>query len=404
MYSNQSLSSFGASVSGNCCIVAIGFGWGAANVAGVKLCAYERGRLRLLDETDANMRVGAVCFACEGGILYVAEEHASDVRLQGSGTIRAYRLSNDKLEELGTFPSGDAYPCALAVDSRGSVLAVAHHGLNSSFGLFEESRPGYLVLHQLDDGIPSGDWQVLERQDVATSSQSYYHSVAFLDDDLVLASNTGANTIDMYCICANNAMHPVQNTILDALGSGPRNIKVLKQSRIVIFNYEFDNGFGFLFQKCLGRAHPLDPADNHSCRERRGSSRRDEANMEMVVRRINWSSNDNLTVQSNSSFAIHPYGRWAYAINRAESQIDCFTFDNRAPVLSKFASYGIDGKRARDIIVSPDGRYVFLADTDFDRILRFDIGGDGAISNPACVLETPRPTVIVAAPSTWLSN
>lgn len=393
---SQGFSTFGAAPTPiGCCIVAIGFGWSMANNSGVKLCMYEQGQFHLLDEIAVNARIGALCFARKEGMLYTAEEHSSDGRLQGSGTIRAFQVSDGRLDELDTFPSGDSYPCALAIGVQETVLAVGHHGLNSSFGLFKTTQPGHLVFHHLEGGMPTGKWQLLESRN-SSAPVSYYHSVAFLDDKTVIASNTGTGRLEVYRLASRGDTLIESETAFNTEGKSPRTIRVVQEGRAALFNYEFNSGFGLLSSQSRLPCH-FDFPDSQ-CYSYEELSPFEGCRFEAKKSFFATSPGNHSTEHSYSSFAVYPSSRFAYTINRSKSCIDCVKFNIDFSRYVKYASFHIDGGRARDIAISPDGRYAFLADTELGRILRFDIDDDGMLCNQLCVLTVPEPTTIIMIP------
>jgi 6-phosphogluconolactonase (cycloisomerase 2 family) len=84
-------------------------------------------------------------------------------------------------------------------------------------------------------------------------------------------------------------------------------------------------------------------------------------------------------------FAFHPNGRWLYAIQEEASNVVFFRYD---PDLGSLAAQqtlstlpsGFAGSNfASEILVSPDGRFLYAANRLDDSIASFSIGADGKL-------------------------
>jgi 6-phosphogluconolactonase (cycloisomerase 2 family) len=84
-------------------------------------------------------------------------------------------------------------------------------------------------------------------------------------------------------------------------------------------------------------------------------------------------------------FAFHPNGRWLYSIQEESSTIAVFDYDAQAGSLHARQTVsalppGFAGTNfASEILVSPDGKFLYAAGRLHDTIAVFSIGGDGRL-------------------------
>ncbi len=84
-------------------------------------------------------------------------------------------------------------------------------------------------------------------------------------------------------------------------------------------------------------------------------------------------------------FAFHPTGRWLYVIGEESSTVAVYRYDASAGRLAPLQSVsalprGFAGTSfASEILVSPDGRFLYAANRLHDTIAAFSIGADGRL-------------------------
>jgi 6-phosphogluconolactonase len=84
-------------------------------------------------------------------------------------------------------------------------------------------------------------------------------------------------------------------------------------------------------------------------------------------------------------FAFHPNGRWLYSLQEEASTIEFFHYDSNAGVLSRQQTVstlppGYTGTNfSSEIMVSPDGRFVYAANRLHNSIAVLSIAGDGKL-------------------------
>jgi len=85
-------------------------------------------------------------------------------------------------------------------------------------------------------------------------------------------------------------------------------------------------------------------------------------------------------------FAFHPNGHWLYAIQEEASNVVLFQYDGETGSLaaqqtvSTLPSGFAGSSFASEILVSPDGRFLYAANRLHDTIAAFSIGANGHLS------------------------
>lgn len=83
-------------------------------------------------------------------------------------------------------------------------------------------------------------------------------------------------------------------------------------------------------------------------------------------------------------YAFHPKGRWLFTIDELASTITTFAWDGRAGSLTLSGNVptkppGVEGGTTAEIVVHPNGRWVYGSNRGHDSIAVFNIGNNGAL-------------------------
>ena len=81
---------------------------------------------------------------------------------------------------------------------------------------------------------------------------------------------------------------------------------------------------------------------------------------------------------SNAQIAIHPGGRFIYASNRGHDTIAMFAIDETTGHISAIGRQPSE-KVPRCLGIEPEGRFLFAAGDESDRLVSYAIGGDGVL-------------------------
>jgi 6-phosphogluconolactonase len=248
--------------------------------------------------------------------LYAVNE-VSDYR-GNSGSVSSFAIDNasGELTALNVVSSEGAGPCYLSIDAQGKYAFVANYGGGTT-----------AVLPILDGGL--------------LGSASDVHR----DSEHVGSAQAADAPAGSYAVSGHDAPHA------HMIAPDPQGKFVLAtdlgQDRI--YTYRFD--------RTVGRLNPLNDAPFAALPSGDGPRH----------------------------FAFHPNGRWLYAIQEEASNIVLFHYDalNGALKAQQTVSVlpsGFAGTSfASEILISPDGRFLYGANRLHDTIAAFSIGGDGRL-------------------------
>jgi 6-phosphogluconolactonase (cycloisomerase 2 family) len=228
---------------------------------------------------------------------------AYGVTMGPEGRLFSWRQIDAELSTLVDIPSFGTIPCHLAVDPRGEFLVITNYGTGSItvFPLGPDGRPGPPAwLQTLTGRGPNA-----ERQ-----AHSHTHYAAFVDDDLLLITDLGGDTVAAFQLDRSTGRLTMINESRMPAGSGPRHLAFLSDDRVAISG-ELDN------TAILGR---LD---------------RSSAAIEVLsVAPSSWRSEirDDVTSSKASDIVGDPAG--FYIANRGYNTVSAFTVqdDNLIPV------------------------------------------------------------------------
>ena len=105
---------------------------------------------------------------------------------------------------------------------------------------------------------------------------------------------------------------------------------------------------------------------------------------------------DSFTGNSRASeIEVDRHGRTLYASNRGEDSIAVFAIDVQTGRLVLRQSPPCAGRTPRFFTTDPSGRWCYVLNEDSDRIVRFAIGTDGCLTDPACSWASGSPVCLV---------
>jgi len=249
--------------------------------------------------------------------LYAVNE-VSDYR-GASGSVSAFAIdgANGDLTALNVLSSEGAGPCYLSIDARGRYAFVANYGGGS-----------VAVLPILDGGMLGAAIDV--RRDSGHLGGAR-------------ATNTPAGS---FAVSGHDAPH-AHMIAPDAKG---RFVLATDLGQDRIYAYRFDSG--------MGKLNPVEGAPFAALPSGDGPRH----------------------------FAFHPNGHWLYAIQEEASNVVLFQYDGETGSLaaqqtvSTLPSGFAGSSFASEILVSPDGRFLYAANRLHDTIAAFSIGANGHLS------------------------
>ncbi|XBS71445.1 lactonase family protein [Acerihabitans sp. KWT182] len=100
-----------------------------------------------------------------------------------------------------------------------------------------------------------------------------------------------------------------------------------------------------------------------------------------------------------SEIVVHPNGRFLYAANRGHDSVGAFGIDPADGTLHPVGWVPCGGKSPRFTTLSPDGRRFYSANEESDTLTEFHVDmRTGMLSETGRVIDTPSPTCIIFAP------
>jgi 6-phosphogluconolactonase len=248
--------------------------------------------------------------------LYAVNEVSNYVGSSGSVSAFAMDDSNGSLTPLNVVSSEGAGPCYLSIDASGSYAFVANYG-GGTIAVFPIRNDGSL-----------------------DAASDVHRDSEHLGGTKAINAPTGS-----YAVSGHDAPHA------HMIVPDPRGNFVLAtdlgQDRI--YSYRFDRGTG-----------KLNPAEHPPF--------------------ASLPSGD-----GPRHFLFHPNGQWLYAIQEEASNIVVFNYDPASGLLSPRQTVsvlpsGFAGTSfASEILVSPDGKFLYAANRLHDSIAAFSIGADGTL-------------------------
>ncbi|MEI6051150.1 MAG: lactonase family protein [Opitutaceae bacterium] len=104
---------------------------------------------------------------------------------------------------------------------------------------------------------------------------------------------------------------------------------------------------------------------------------------------------DDCTEMSAAEVAVHPSGRFVYASNRGVGSIAVFDFAAASGRLTRRSQVGTGGKLPRHFALSPDGKWLVVANQDNDVVRVFSVGPDTGALEVASECAIPEPTCVI---------
>lgn len=301
---------------------------------GVYLLAMDHssGALKILD-TIKNL-VNPSYVTIDKNKLYAVNEIAGDSEF-GAGTITKIDLTDFSREVLTT--KGNA-PChVLKIKDTPYLIVSNYMGVVSLF----QTEPSFKLL---DSYKPKGSFAGPPRQ------ESSHPHMAMLapDDKTILISDLGMdNLIHLYI--EDDKLVELAHTVIGE-GSGPRHMALHSNNNIYVLN-ELNHTIDVL--KWEDDSQPLRLKQRQSILPQR---------------------NENVFP---AAIKIHPNEKYLYISNRGvnndeEQSISLFQINNDG-LLEFVDSYNTGGMIPRDFAISPNGKYLLVANQDSDSIVSFAI-------------------------------
>lgn len=283
------------------------------------------------------------------------------------GSVAVFKLG-DSLEFLAEASSGGAGPCHLAVNAKGTLLAVANYGDGSTatMRLDAQGQPEGPVHAK----IIGGKGPRADRQDGPHAHGVYFSGSALLVPDL------GLDKVITWSPDAATAELDTEPRLWSsAPGAGPRHLEFSPDRRHAYVVNELDNTVS---------ACALDPQEGTL------------TTIHSIGTLPEGFSGNNTTAE----IAVHPNGKFVYASNRGHDSIAVFARDTATGKLSSVQVAPCGGKIPRHFAITPDGKWLLCAHQDSNTLAALPLDpASGKLGEPGTPAACPNPICILFLPA-----
>lgn len=269
--------------------------------------------------------------------------------------------TSNRLKVLNSQLTFGNAPCHVAMASDETFLVTANYG------------DGSLTLFHLDKNkkiLPTDEKYTFFDKEVIPQQKSHLHCVVFTPDNkFVLATDLGQSKIYCFAIRKHktfgDSLLRLQNTITLPPSSGPRHLTFHPNGKYIYLISEFSGTITGLTYE--------------------------QGNCEIIE-----------TILADSSYAkgsadihVSPDGKFLYASHRLKNDgISIFKIDSRNGKLS-YIDYQPTGRHPRNFIITPDGKYLFVACRDDNKIQIFERNVEyGVLEECANPIQIKQPVCI----------
>ena len=327
----------------------------------------ESGRVAYLNEIDDVNNPSYLCVAPDNKYVYAVNETGRD----GGVSAFSFEPKVGTLKFINKQPSGGADPCYISIDKDQKNVFVANYS-SGSLTVLPVNKDGSLgaVKQTLQD---AGHGANAERQE----GPHVHTGVLSPDEKYLLYTDLGTDRINIerYHASHDRPLTPAQPAFVTVTpGFGPRHL---------VFSY--DKKHLYLITE-MGSAVNVYDYDDGKLKEKQS----------ITLLRDGFKGKT-----AGAAIHISPDGLFLYASNRLETnEIIVYAIDQETGMLTLVEHVPSYGKNPRDFIISPDGRFLLLANQDSDSIYIYRIDKATGkltrtsntitdIGNPVCLKFAP---------------
>ncbi|TDS16053.1 lactonase family protein [Sphingobacterium paludis] len=296
----------------------------------------------------------------DGKTLYAVKEQD-----QKSAEVAAFTFDGDILSFVNSQPTLGSSPCHVAVAKNHPLALVSNYG------------GGSLTVFKLEDNGALGEHiQLIQQEgqgpDKERQEASHVHSAFFsADEEHVFVQNLGTDQITIFRVAQEKGTYQlVEETVISTpAGGGPRHIA---------FDKKEENMYVLLEMKAQ-IAH-----------YKKGNK--------------TWQLLDTLSINDDgftgengaAEIKFSPDFKFLYASNRGEANSIALFSVEKSGTLKREKVYATEGEEPRNFNISPDGRFLLVANQSTDDITVFardlntgelqDTGKKIEVSTPVCIL------------------
>ncbi|KGL64182.1 lactonase family protein [Polaribacter sp. Hel1_85] len=254
----------------------------------------------------------------------------------GTGFVKSFKITKDSLELISKEESGGAGPCFVALNDENYILTANYGG--GSVGLLKAASSGKLSsLLNVQQHIGKGN---TNRQEAPHSHSAWFHPTK----KEVISVDLGTNQLWFSSIVENKLVPTSQKTLEMAAGAGPRHLTFHPNNKWIYVLNELNNTVSLIKEKnelyYVDFSIPTLPKD--------------------------------FTVFSKAAdIHISKDGKFLYASNRGHESIVIYEVNSKNGTLKTIDYQPVLGKHPRNFSLSPDEKYVLVANQDTNNIVSF---------------------------------
>jgi 6-phosphogluconolactonase len=298
-------------------------------------------------------------------IFYNVNEHAID-DMGGINQIRVFPATDD-LKLLRSLQSGGTAPCHISLDRTGKLLLISNYS------------SGTLATYPVDDkGNVVPPYRLHRLTDDPNQPSHAHMALATPENRFVYVTDLGQDSILLFRINENlDGLTRVNGFPASQPGSGPRHLDFHPELPILYVINEL-NATVDVFERDpdTGQLDFLQNVAITTHQEGQGSG---------------------------AAIHLHPSGAFLYTSNRGDyDEITCFRVDPANGQLQLEATYPSGGDTPRDFAISPDGKFLVVANQDSEtmRVYRID-PKSGVLTQAGADLRVLSPASVAFFPS-WI--
>lgn len=285
----------------------------------------------------------------------------------GAVTAFARDRSSGNLTELNQKSSQGVQPCHLALDPDERFLLAANYQTGS-----------VIVFALADDGSLGAQTDLVEHRgsgaDPYSQASPHPHMIAF--DPVtgeVLVPDLGMDAVVTYRLSDTGTLTESRAHIAVAPGSGPRHLAFHPNGDDFFLVYELDSSLAWL---------------------RRGH---DGFAIAAVLSTLPENAPRPTPGNGPAAVRVSRSGRHVYVSNRGPTSdnVAIFSFDAPSGELRLVATETTRGKAPRDIVQSPDGSHLLVANQDSDTVVTLEIDEDSSTLRHTSASSAPTPVCIL---------
>jgi 6-phosphogluconolactonase len=254
-----------------------------------------------------------------------------------------------ELELIGGLPTGADAPCHLAVDWRQRRCFVAHYhgGSVAVLSLSDSSAP----LERLAIGTPP----TAARGEDRSHTRSRPHASLLLAGNELLVTDAGRDFVLLYKIRPESSELELLDAVPLPRGAGPRHMAHGRGADVIYVSNQNSGGVSIIARTAASEGPRL---------ELRGAVPATGLGRARPV---------------PSEIAMHPNLDIVYMANRMDDSLSIFSIESDRGELAPRGCVDVRGRNPRHFAVSPDGKWLIVANQDSDELTSFRIieGGCG---------------------------